>query len=85
MNIEKMLEERDKLHGDYLSHSINSQCLKESLRSCKGWSRLDLDVKESLEMIMHKIARILNSRGQHKDDWVDIAGYATLITRHFDE
>lgn len=85
MEIEKLLDEREKIHGDYLNHAINSQSLKDALRSCKGWSNLDLDAKESLEMIMHKAARILNSRGQNKDDWVDIAGYSTLISRQFNE
>lgn len=32
-----------------------------------------------LEMIAHKIARILNGDPNYADNWHDIAGYATLI------
>jgi hypothetical protein len=35
--------------------------------------------KESLEMIMHKVARILNGDPNYSDSWHDIAGYAKLI------
>lgn len=34
--------------------------------------------KEALEMIMHKVARLLNGDPRHIDAWSDIVGYATL-------
>lgn len=34
---------------------------------------------EALEMIVHKIARIVNGNPEHVDSWLDIAGYAELI------
>jgi hypothetical protein len=34
---------------------------------------------EALEMIAHKIARIVNGDPNHIDSWTDIAGYAKLI------
>jgi hypothetical protein len=37
------------------------------------------DQWEALEMIVHKIARIVNGNPDKVDSWVDIAGYATLI------
>jgi hypothetical protein len=30
-------------------------------------------------MIMHKVARILNGDPNYADNWIDIAGYATLV------
>ena len=33
---------------------------------------------EALEMIAHKIARILSGDADYADNWVDIAGYAQL-------
>jgi hypothetical protein len=35
--------------------------------------------RESLDMIAHKIARILNGNPNVHDHWHDIAGYATLV------
>ena len=37
------------------------------------------DQWEALEMIIHKIARIVNGNPDNVDSWTDIAGYATLI------
>lgn len=37
------------------------------------------DQWEALEMILHKIGRIVNGNPDKVDSWVDIAGYATLI------
>lgn len=37
------------------------------------------DQSEALEMILHKIGRIVNGNPDKVDSWVDIAGYATLV------
>ena len=37
--------------------------------------------QEALDMIFHKIARILNGDPNYADSWHDIAGYATLIDK----
>lgn len=37
------------------------------------------DQWEALEMIVHKISRIVNGNPDKVDHWVDIAGYATLV------
>lgn len=39
---------------------------------------------EALEMIAHKIARIVNGDPNHIDSWADIAGYAKLIADELD-
>lgn len=36
-------------------------------------------MKEALEMVQHKIARILNGDPQYLDNWVDGAGYFKLV------
>jgi hypothetical protein len=40
---------------------------------------LDMVIAESLDMILHKIGRIVAGDAAFKDHWVDIAGYATLV------
>jgi hypothetical protein len=37
------------------------------------------DQWEALEMIVHKMGRIVNGNPDEVDHWVDIAGYATLV------
>lgn len=37
------------------------------------------DQREALEMIAHKIGRILNGDPDYADSWRDIAGYAQLV------
>ena len=49
------------------------------MRNTDNWDRLTCSQKESLEMVVHKIARILNGDPNYADSWHDIAGYATLI------
>jgi hypothetical protein len=37
-------------------------------------------VSEALEMICVKMARIMNGDPLYRDNWVDIAGYAKLVS-----
>jgi len=37
------------------------------------------DQQEALDMICHKIGRILNGDPDYADNWHDIAGYAQLV------
>jgi hypothetical protein len=37
-----------------------------------------------MDMIMHKIGRIVNGDPDYADSWVDIAGYAKLVADRLD-
>ena len=43
------------------------------------------DQREALEMIQHKVARILNGDPTYTDNWIDIAGYATLVANRLEK
>jgi hypothetical protein len=43
------------------------------------YSGMQADQQEALDMIGHKIARIMNGDPDYADSWCDIAGYATLV------
>lgn len=79
--IDQILDERGKRYGKFTGHAEISQQLKrilftyQSVRRCS----LDHDQLEALDMICHKIARILNGDPNYADSWVDIAGYAQLV------
>lgn len=79
MNINDTLQERGKRYGEFKDHAEISQCLQWDMRQTSGWHKLEADQAEALEMIAHKIARILNGDPNYDDSWHDIAGYATLV------
>ncbi len=80
--INKILEERGARYGKFKDHARISQELKRAMyRHIDQVSKIDPDPDqmEALEMICHKIARILNGDPDYSDSWRDIAGYATLV------
>jgi hypothetical protein len=81
-DIEKLLNEREKQHGDYKDVSRISQSLKEVFRSGPNWEKLPDAHKESFEMIASKLARALSGDSGLRDHWDDIAGYAGLGARY---
>jgi len=78
-DIEKTLNERGARYGKFTGHATIAQGLKEEMKCHDGWNNLAADQREALEMIAHKIARILNGDPTYADSWHDIAGYAQLI------
>lgn len=79
--IDAVLQERGKRYGDFVGHASVSQTLKGIIKYKMGhkWDLLNADQKESLEMICHKLGRIVNGDPNYGDSWRDIAGYAQLV------
>lgn len=77
-DVDATLAERGNRYGSFDGHAEITQSLKLVMQNTKNWDRLSPDKKESLEMIVHKIGRILNGDPEYKDSWHDIAGYAKL-------
>jgi len=80
MSIDSTLKERSR-YGPFESHSELSQKLKKCMVShhVTNWEKLPPIIKEALEMIQHKVARILNGDPMYGDNWHDIQGYAKLV------
>ena len=78
MEIEKILEERGKTHGDFTENAEISQRLKDLVRPTAS-RRTDVQ-NEALDMILHKISRICVGDPNHQDNYDDIAGYAKLVS-----
>ncbi len=74
-----VLSERGKRYGKFADHARITQSLKEVMRACPKWAGLAPHQKEALEMIAHKIGRILNGDPDYDDSWVDVAGYSKLV------
>ena len=81
IKVEDVLKERGERYGSFARHAIISQNLKLVVHEeiAKKNKQLDADQYEAIEMIFHKIARIINGDPDYADNWVDIAGYATLV------
>jgi hypothetical protein len=80
-SVNTILQERALQYGTFASLAKTAQEFKSVLYRELGSrnKRLADDQAESLDMILHKIARIINGNADHVDSWADIAGYATLV------
>lgn len=76
---EALITERGSRYGKFKDGAEIMQPLKDTMRDVDGWNNLTASQKEALDMIQHKIGRILNGDPTYDDSWKDIAGYATLI------
>jgi hypothetical protein len=85
-DINALLAEREKTHGNYLLHAAITQDLKRVLRHhVADMDRgLDDDMAETLAMIAHKIGRIIAGNATEPDHWRDIAGYAQLVANRLE-
>lgn len=56
-----------------------TQWLKRAMARGRNWEGLSDTQRETLDMVVHKIGRILAGDPDHIDHWDDIAGYAKLV------
>ena len=83
-DVHAILAERQKTHGSFTTHAAIAQAIKAVYHAAPGWAKLDDDMKESLEMIAHKQARLLNGNPDYADNWVDICGYSQLVVNRLE-
>lgn len=79
--IDKTLEERGSRYGEFPDHACLTQELKITMHDHERWPDLDHDMKECLDMIAHKIGRIINGDPNYIDSWTDIIGYTRLVEK----
>lgn len=79
-----LVNERGKTHGDFADHARITQLLKDVIkielvrRHQRGQPKLTSTQKESIDMILHKIGRVVAGEAGFQDHWDDIAGYAKI-------
>jgi hypothetical protein len=79
--VDDVLNERAKNYGKFIEGAEIMQMTKRLIHNYveqRGTS-LAFDQLEAIDMIIHKLGRIVNGNPDHIDNWVDIAGYATLV------
>jgi hypothetical protein len=78
-DIEETLKERGNRYGDFYTHARVTQAIKSAMYDHPNYIRLSPDKKECLEMIAHKVGRIINGDPEYHDSWHDIVGYTKLV------
>lgn len=81
-SVDDLLNERGSRYGPFLSHAALTQTMKTVVATYLQQRNkiLQADQQESIDMIFHKIGRIVNGDPDYVDSWKDIAGYATLVS-----
>ena len=77
--INKVLAERGTNYGDFAFVAFRSQQIQNHLRVHDPEKQYTPTQREALQMIASKLARIVTGNPEHRDSWIDIAGYAKLV------
>lgn len=77
--LDKILKDRGEQYGDFRYQFAFSQEIKDLMKEQPNWEELTPAQKEVLEMVSHKLSRILYGNPNNEDSWRDIAGYVTLV------
>jgi len=85
-NVDRVLDSRAKDYGRFKDGAALMQGMKRLMSDhARVHDKTFADDQwEALEMIVHKIARIINGNPDKVDHWVDIAGYATLVAERLE-
>lgn len=84
MSAEATITERGSVYGPFSINSDLCQAIKDLFRVRPGYKALGSYERESLDMIFHKISRIVVGAehgappSSRVDSWHDIGGYAKL-------
>lgn len=79
--VDNILDQRATQYGKFIEGAEVMQTLKQVVRSSlqKRNAALAFDQLEAIDMIIHKLGRVINGNPDNVDSWRDIAGYATLV------
>ncbi|QLB23360.1 DUF6378 domain-containing protein [Phocoenobacter skyensis] len=77
--VQETLEKRGETYGNFEDVAQTSQDLKSVVIHAGNRGKLTDVQREALEMICVKLARIAIGNPNYEDNWLDIAGYATLV------
>lgn len=81
--LEAILAERGPRYGPFSDNATIAQTLKEIYRQAPNWDKLSPVQRETMDLIALKQSRILSTGADpaYRDNWDDIAGYATLAAK----
>lgn len=76
--LDELLAARKSTHGHFSDHARIVQGLKAVIRRETRYAGLTATQRESIDMILHKIGRVIAGDASFPDHWDDIAGYAKI-------
>ena len=76
-----LLKTRGSTHGEFSDHARVTQGLKEMARTGATWKDMNNSQREAVDMILHKVGRIVCGNPNFDDHWADIQGYARLAEK----
>ena len=81
-DVDTILDKRASTYGNFIDVARMAQRLKNVAHTAAGdqGKTFAADQAEALDMIFSKLARIINGDSNHADSWIDIAGYAKLVS-----
>jgi len=78
--VDEILAERGSRYGEFKGHAELTQSLKRNFCIYAiNYSKLTPSMRETIEMIFHKLGRIGNGDPTYLDSWIDIIGYTQLV------
>ena len=72
---------RQSTHGVFSENTKFIQAAKDLARQGPNWATMPAYQREAVDMLMHKIGRILYGDPSHLDHWVDISGYSDRVVK----
>jgi hypothetical protein len=78
-DIDATLAERGDRYGAFPEHARITQNIKRAMADSPNWERMSSAQREALEMVAHKVGRILNGDPNYHDSWHDIIVYTKLV------
>jgi hypothetical protein len=87
IEVQDTLNNRQKTHGEFTDNAKIMQALKNIVRDSMNWpwppGNIGNDLTpaqcEAIDMILHKVGRIVTGNPNEPDHWLDIEGYARLV------
>lgn len=79
--IEGILDRREARYGGFRNNTRVAAAMKQLAEGGSSWKELAPFQQEALHHILSKISRIVCGDPLYKDNWSDIAGYATLVEK----
>ena len=85
-SVDTVLSDRAKDYGKFIEGAEIMQMLKRLVHNYieDRQTPLAFDQREAIDMIIHKLGRIINGNPDKVDHWTDIAGYATLVAERLE-
>lgn len=79
--IDALIAERASTHGSFKDNSTFMQAVKDLARQSPNWGKMEAYQREGVDMIAHKLGRVLYGDPNFLEHWDDCAGYSMRVAK----